>query len=52
MSTVKRLRKGLDIKVVGHAANKLESTFSARTFALKPRDFIGLSPIPKLLVQE
>ncbi len=52
MSMVKRLRKGLDIKVVGHPANKLESYFSARTFAVKPRDFIGLSPIPKLLVQE
>jgi len=52
MSMVKRLRKGLDIKVVGHPANKLESHFSSRTFAVKPRDFIGLSPIPKLLVQE
>lgn len=52
MSTVKRLRKGLDIKIVGKANPIVEQVQQARTFALKPGDFIGLSPIPKLLIQE
>jgi Na+-transporting NADH:ubiquinone oxidoreductase subunit A len=52
MSTVKRLRKGLDIKIVGAPAKLLETGLSPRTYALKPRDFLGMSPIPKLLVQE
>ena len=52
MSTVIRLRKGLDIKILGSAANKLEGSLSAPTYALKPTDFIGMSPIPKVVVAE
>jgi Na+-transporting NADH:ubiquinone oxidoreductase subunit A len=52
MSTVIRLRKGLDIKIIGRAANKVEGSLTARTYALKPTDFIGMAPIPKVVAQE
>lgn len=51
MSKVIRLRKGLDIKILGIAAKQLESAPASATFALKPTDFIGISAIPKLCIQ-
>lgn len=49
MSATIKVRKGLDIKIVGEAA-KNTVTISPRTYACKPIDFIGL--FPKVLVQE
>lgn len=49
MSNVIKIRKGLDIKLVGEAEKTL-TEFTADSYALKPPDFLGL--IPKLLVKE
>ena len=46
-----RLRRGFNIKLEGEAAMKLEES-RGNTFALQPSNFLGLSPIPKLVVQE
>jgi Na+-transporting NADH:ubiquinone oxidoreductase subunit A len=50
MSKLIKLRKGLDIKIIGSAAKKVESALPIRTYALKPIDFVGLAPIPKMNV--
>lgn len=52
MSTLTRLRKGLDIKIVGSAAKQLDGDYRPATYALKPTDFIGMAPIPKVLPKE
>ncbi|HPE97067.1 MAG TPA: Na(+)-translocating NADH-quinone reductase subunit A [Chitinophagales bacterium] len=52
MSRLIRLTKGYDIKIKGAPVGKLDSSFSAKTFSVKPVDFHGLSPIPKLFVSE
>ncbi len=44
-----RLKKGLDIKLVGQAARELADTPWADSYAVNPTDFIGLTP--KLLVK-
>ncbi|MCH2020862.1 MAG: Na(+)-translocating NADH-quinone reductase subunit A [Saprospiraceae bacterium] len=45
--------KGFDIKLMGEASteHKIESVHSA-TYAIKPKDFIGMMPIPKVVVEE
>ena len=47
------LKKGFDINLLGGATmeHKIESVHSA-TYALKPKDFIGMMPIPKVVVAE
>lgn len=45
------LRRGYDIRLEGEAVQKLDTAAVAR-YAIQPRNFIGLSPIPKLLVEE
>ena len=44
-----KLKKGLDIKIKGKPQNET-LPLNSRTYALTASDFIGLSPIPKLLV--
>lgn len=48
---VNSLSQGFDIKLSGKAAKHIKK-YEARTYALKPTDFIGLQPIPKMLVKE
>lgn len=46
------LTKGHDILLEGEAATTVATTNGARTFAIQPPNFIGISPIPKVLVEE
>ncbi|MEZ4979449.1 MAG: Na(+)-translocating NADH-quinone reductase subunit A [Chitinophagales bacterium] len=48
---VNSLSQGFDIKLSGKAA-KLLKKYDAKTYAVKPTDFVGLQPIPKILVKE
>ncbi|MCB9257058.1 MAG: Na(+)-translocating NADH-quinone reductase subunit A [Chitinophagales bacterium] len=48
---VNSLSQGFDIKLSGKAA-KLLRKYDAKTYAVKPTDFVGLQPIPKILVKE
>ncbi|MBI9032981.1 MAG: NADH:ubiquinone reductase (Na(+)-transporting) subunit A, partial [Bacteroidales bacterium] len=49
MSKVIKIKKGLDIKLLGEAEAKV-SAYNMQKFAVKPTDFIGV--FPKLLVKE
>lgn len=51
-SAVKKLTKGFDIKLVGKASKEFNAGFAPATYAVKPTDFNGLQPIPKMLVKE
>jgi Na+-transporting NADH:ubiquinone oxidoreductase subunit A len=51
MSKLVKLKKGFDIKLVGKAEKKLVDFSPAKTYAIKPTDFIGLLR-PKVLVNE
>lgn len=46
------LKKGHDILLKGEAAGSAEVAEGVRTFAIQPSNFPGMSPIPKLLVEE
>ena len=45
-----RLKKGYDILLEGAAEKKI-SEGGATTYAIRPTDFIGMTPIPKLMVE-
>jgi len=47
----KSFSKGFDIKLAGEATGKIKNIHASR-YALKPTDFIGMSPIPKVVVAE
>ena len=49
MSTVYKIKKGLDIKLLGEAEKTIVD-LNAKRFAIKPPDFIGC--FPKMLVEE
>ena len=49
MSNVIKIKKGLDIRLLGEAEKKV-SEISSTKFALKPPDFNGV--FPKLFVKE
>jgi len=49
--SVKILKEGHDILLQGEAAEEIDGSLSAKTFAVKPTDFLGLSPIPKVDVE-
>jgi len=49
MSTVHKIKKGLDIKLIGEAEKTIVD-LNAKRFAIKPPDFIGC--FPKMLVAE
>ena len=44
-----KLKKGYDIKIAGKAKKEIKEVASS-TFALKPIDFHGIAPIPKMVV--
>jgi len=44
--------KGHDILLEGIAESEISSDVQAKTFAVIPPNFIGMSPIPKVLVEE
>lgn len=48
--TVKVLRKGHDILLEGEATGGIEPV-RVRSFAIQPKNFIGMSPIPKVVVE-
>jgi Na+-transporting NADH:ubiquinone oxidoreductase subunit A len=45
----KSLSKGFDLKLAGEANGEIKNVHTNR-YALKPTDFIGMSPIPKVIV--
>lgn len=50
MSKIIKLKRGLDINLLGEAARKLVRLPQAASYALRPDDFVGV--VPKLLVRE
>lgn len=50
-SSVTHLKRGYDIKLKGEA-QKILGEARVNTVAVSPRDFIGMSPIPKVLVEK
>ncbi len=44
MSEVKKIKKGLDVKLQGKAEKKLEEIERSETYAIQPPDFLGLTP--------
>lgn len=48
---VKALKRGHDIKLKGEAKKEIDESVSRTTFAVQPPNFIGLSPIPKVVVE-
>lgn len=52
-AAITNLRKGFNLKLAGEAEERdLDTETRATTYAIKPKDFVGMSPIPKVLVQE
>jgi Na+-transporting NADH:ubiquinone oxidoreductase subunit A len=49
---VYRLKEGFDVRVQGPAEKKLVKNYRSNTYAIKPTDWNGLQPIPKLMVAE
>ena len=47
-----KLKKGFNINIQGRAVKEVSSNVKATTYAINPKDFNGLAPIPKLLVTE
>lgn len=47
-----QLKEGHDIVIKGKASLLIKETYRPTTYALKPTDFAGISPIPKLLIEE
>lgn len=45
------LKKGYDIKIVGGVESNEVTNYSSTTYAIKPTDFHGITPIPKLVPQ-
>lgn len=50
-ASVVKLKKGFDILLKGEAAPEVREATDARTFAIQPGNFAGVSPIPKLFVE-
>jgi Na+-transporting NADH:ubiquinone oxidoreductase subunit A len=47
-----KLKAGHDIVIKGKAQTKVDAGFESNTFGIKPDDFQGMSPIPKIMVEE
>ncbi len=45
-----KLKKGYDINIQGAAQKAIATNFTPTTYSVRPIDFHGLSPIPKVLV--
>ena len=52
MSKVIKIKKGLDIKLKGEAEKVCVSAEKANLFAVKPPDFVGLTPKMKVKPDE
>ena len=50
-SNVKKLSKGMDIRIVGKPPKTVTEDLHAPTYAVKPTDFHGIRPIPKMVVE-
>ncbi len=50
MSEVIKLKKGLNIGILGVPERITTDIYKSDTYALKPTDFVGISPIPKTVV--
>lgn len=46
-----RLKEGHDISIKGKPELKTNRNFTSNTYTVKPIDFIGMSPIPKVMVE-
>jgi Na+-transporting NADH:ubiquinone oxidoreductase subunit A len=46
------LKKGHDILLEGEPEKTIDEGIQAKTFALQPPNFIGMSPIPKVMVEK
>jgi Na+-transporting NADH:ubiquinone oxidoreductase subunit A len=52
MKSLFNLKKGFDIKLMGAASTEgIIESVHASTYALKPKDFMGMMPIPKVLAE-
>jgi len=49
---VTALSKGFNINLQGVANKVINNSFAPKTFAVKPSDWVGLQPIPKMMVKE
>lgn len=47
-----KLKQGHDIKIRGRAVKKVSGEYHASTYAVKPKDFTGMIPIPKVMVEK
>lgn len=47
-----KLKKGFNIRIRGKASTDNVLTVPVSTYAINPKDFLGLAPIPKLVVAE
>ncbi len=45
------LKKGYDIKIEGAVTSNEVMDYSSKTYAIKPTDFFGIAPIPKVVPQ-
>jgi len=50
MGNTYKLKKGFDIKLIGTPEHQYVDNFKSSTFAVKPPDYFGIKPIPKLTV--
>lgn len=44
-------KKGFDIKLEGEALHEVKEASNVTRFAVQPKNFVGMSPIPKILVE-
>jgi len=49
---VVNLKRGFDIKLEGEAELRIEPSMEANTFAVQPGNFVGMIPIPKVVVEQ
>ncbi len=46
------LKRGHDILLQGEAEKVIDTNVQPKTYAIRPQDFVGMSPIPKVLVEK
>lgn len=50
-SEVIKLKKGMNINLQGNAKRVTDRNLNSKTYAVRPIDFKGISPIPKLMIE-
>lgn len=48
---VYNLKRGFDISIAGRAKKETAGWLTSSTYAVRPTDFVGMSPIPKVLLE-